>query len=120
KNVKQITIPITPLVNELIDKLGKKDSPFVLGLLKEEYSEETFVNLSNKMRGKLNKHLMIITDKLKLSHPLRINKARECYATTLSRAEKPIDKISDGMGHSSIAITKNYYVGNMNSEEIFK
>lgn len=120
KNVKQITIPRTTLVNELLDKLGKKDSPFVLGLLKEGYSEETFVNKSNKVRGELNDHLKVLTEKLNLSHPLRINKARECYATTLRRAKKPIDRISDGMGHSSIAVTMNYYVGNMSSEEIFE
>lgn len=120
KNVKQITIPRTPLVNELLDKLGKKDSPFVLGLLKEGYSEETFVNKSNKVRGELNDHLKVLTEKLNLSYPLRINKARECYATTLRRAKKPIDRISDSMGHSSVAVTMNYYVGNMNSEEIFE
>lgn len=120
KNVKQITVPRTSLVNELLNKLGKKDSPFVLGLLKEGYSEETFVNKSNKMRGELNDQLKLLTDKLNLSYPLRINKARECYATTLSRAKKPIDKISDGMGHSSSVVTKNYYIGNMNSDEIFE
>ena len=120
KNVKQITIPRTPVVNELLDKLGKKDSHFVLGLLKEEYSEETFVNKSNKMRREINGHLKAITEKLNLSHPLRTDIARECYATTLRRAKKPIDRISDGMGYSSIAVTKNHYIGNMNSEEIFE
>jgi integrase len=119
KNVKQIIVPRTPKVNELLNKLGT-DSTFVLGHLKEGYSEDTFVNKSNKMRGEMNEHLKVITTKLNLSQPLRINKARECYATTLRRAKKPVDKISDGMGHSSIAVTMNHYIGNMNSEEIFE
>jgi integrase len=40
-------------------------------------------------------------------------------ATTLRRAKKPIDQISEAMGHSSIAVTMNHYIGTMNSEEIF-
>jgi integrase len=72
------------------------------------------------MRGELNVHLKAISTKLNLAFPLRINKARECYATTLRRAKKPIDKISEAMGHSSISVTMNHYIGNMNSEEIFE
>lgn len=48
-----------------------------------------------------------------------ISNARDCYATTLIRAEKSLNRISDGMGHSSVAVTKNHYIGNMNSDEIF-
>ena len=120
KNVKQIKVPRNQGVNELLEKLGDKNSPFELVLLHEGYSEQTFENESNKMRGELNDHLKVITEKLNLSYPLRVNKARKCYATTLRRARKPVDKISDGMGHSSIAVTMNYYIGNMNSEEIFE
>jgi integrase len=120
KNVKQIIVPKTKGITELLDKIGDKNSPFVLGLLQEGYSEETLDNKSNKMRGELNVHLKTISTKLNLSLPLRINKARECYATTLRRAKKPIDKISEAMGHSSIAVTMNHYIGNMNNDEIFE
>jgi hypothetical protein len=72
------------------------------------------------MRGELNECLRTITTKLNLSLPLRINKARECYATTLRRAKKPIDQISEAIGHSTIAVTMNHYVGGMNSDEIFE
>jgi integrase len=120
KNVKQIIVPIKPDLNKLLQKIGDKSSPFVLGLLPEGYSEATLDNKSNKMRGELNEHLRTITTKLNLSLPLRINKARECYATTLRRAKKPIDQISEAMGHSTIAVTMNHYVGGMNSDEIFE
>ncbi len=78
KNVKQIIVPRTPGVNELLEKIGDKNSPFVLELLQEGYSEETIDNKSNKMRGNLNIHPKAITSKLNLSSPLRLNKAREC------------------------------------------
>lgn len=70
------------------------------------------------MRGELNVHLKAITTKLNLSSPLRLNKARECYATTLSRAKRSIDKIGEAMGHSTITVTKNHYIGDMNIEEM--
>ena len=105
---------------ELLEKNGNKNSPFILGQLQEGSSAETLDNKSNKMRGELNVHLKAISTKLNLALPLRINKARECYATTLRRANKPIDKISEAMGHSSIAVTMNHYIGNMNNDEIFE
>jgi len=93
KNVKQTIVPRTQGVNDLLEKIGNRNSPFVLGLLQEGYSEETIDNKSNKMRGELNVHLKAITAKLNLTSPLMINKARECYASTLNRANKSVVKI---------------------------
>ncbi|MFO7622641.1 MAG: hypothetical protein R6W81_15475 [Bacteroidales bacterium] len=56
--------------------------------MKEFDSEETIDNKSNKMRMELNVDLKAITRKLNLTSPLRINKARECFASTLNRANK--------------------------------
>ena len=120
KNIKQITVPRTPGVNHLLEKIGNKNSPFVLGLLQEGYSEETIYNKSNKMRGKLNVHLKAISSKLNLTSPLRINIARECYASTLNRADKSVVKIAETMGHSTVAVTINYYIGGMNNGELFE
>lgn len=118
KNLKQIVVPKTKGITELLEKIGDKNSPFILGQLQEGYSSETLDNKSNKMRGELNVHLKAISAKLNLALPLRINKARECYATTLRRAKKPIDQISEAMGHSSIMVTMNHYIGGLNSDEI--
>lgn len=119
KNLKQIIVPKTKGITQLLDKIGDKNSPFILGKLEEGYSDETLYNKSNKMRGELNEQLKVISTKLKLTSPLRISKARECYATTLRRANKPIDQISEAMGHSSLSVTMNHYIGNMNSAERF-
>ena len=120
KNVKQIIVPRTPGVNELLEKLGEKSSLFVLGLLKEGYSEETIVNKSNKMRMELNVHLKDITRKLNLKLPLRINKARECFASTLNRANKSVVKIAETMGHSTVAVPINYYIRGMSNDELLE
>jgi hypothetical protein len=53
-NIKPITVPITPRLQDLIDKVGVKDSPFIIGLLEEGYAENTFENLSHKIRSNLN------------------------------------------------------------------
>ncbi len=82
-NIKPITAPITFKLQEIIDKVGVTDSPFILGLLKEGYSETTFENLSHKVRSNLNKELLEISTKLKLSVPLKLKSARDCYASTL-------------------------------------
>jgi integrase len=78
KNLKQIVVPKTKGINELLEKIGNKNSPFILGQLEEGYSAETLDNKSNKMRGELNVHLKVISTKLNLALPLRINKDREC------------------------------------------
>jgi hypothetical protein len=71
-----------------------------------------------KMKGEPNVNLKAITTKMNLSSPLRHNKARECYAKTLSRAKRSIDKIGEATGHTTITVTRNHYIGDMNIEEM--
>jgi len=40
-NIKPKTVPITLKLQELFDKVGVKDSPFILGLLDEGFAENT-------------------------------------------------------------------------------
>ena len=102
----------------MLDKLGDKDSIYVLGLLKEGYTEKTISNKSNKDRRGLNLHLKNIEKKLNLSAPLRLETARDCYASCLNRAGVPTKFISELMVHSSVAVTENY-LSAMNNKEIF-
>ena len=118
KNVKQIKAPLIPGALELIEKIGVKSSPFILGQLPEEYSENTLVNKSDKMRKVINKNLRFLTDKLNLSVPLTLETARDCYATCLKRSGKSIEKISEMLGHSNVLVTR-HYLGGMDSDETF-
>jgi site-specific recombinase XerD len=88
--------------------LGDRDSPFILGLLKEGYKENTFENLSHKVRSKLNENLLEIGVKLNLSVPLKLKTARDCYATTLKRAGVSKDNIGEMLGHSNSVVTEHY------------
>lgn len=116
---KPVIVPLTRKVQSLLDKLGNHDSPFVLGLLNDGYSEETIVNKSNKKRKEINTLLKGIEKRLGLSAPLRMDMARHCYATTLDRAGVETKKISNMLVHSSVIVTEKYLAG-LNTEVLFK
>ncbi|MBN2883113.1 MAG: tyrosine-type recombinase/integrase [Clostridia bacterium] len=118
-NIKPITAPITFKLQEIIAKVGVTDSPFILGLLKEGYSETTFENLSHKIRSNLNKELLEISKKLNLSVPLKLKSARDCYAQTLRRAKVPKDDIGEMLGHSNSIVTE-HYLASLDAEENFE
>lgn len=107
-NIKPITVPITPKLQELIDKVGVKDSPFILGLLEEGFAENTYENLSHKVRSNINEKLLEISKKLNLSVTLKLKTARDCYATTLFRAGVLKDYIGEMLGHSNSIVTEHY------------
>ena len=118
KNVKHIRAPLIPGALALIGKIGVRSSPYILGQLPEDYSENTLVNKSDKMRKVVNKNLRFLTEKLNLSVPLTLETARDCYATCLKRSGKSIEKISEMLGHSNILVTR-HYLGGMDSDETF-
>jgi hypothetical protein len=81
-NVRQIVVPISPNLRKLIDKIGVKSSPFVLGILEEGYDEKTLANKKDWQQQKINKSLKYISEKLALSVYLRLKTSRDSYATT--------------------------------------
>lgn len=109
-NIKPITVPITEKLQELIDKVGVKreNNPFILGLLEEGFAENTYENLSHKIRSNINEKLLEISKKLNLSVPLKLKTARDCYATTLKRAGVSKDNIGEMLGHSNSIVTEHY------------
>lgn len=109
-NIKPITVPITDKLQELIDKVGvrKENNPFILGLLENGFAENTYENLSHKIRSNINEKLLEISIKLNLSVPLKLKTARDCYATTLKRAGVSKDNIGEMLGHSNSIVTEHY------------
>ncbi len=97
-NKKPIIIPVTDKLKDSIALVGDKNSPFLLGLLKEDYDESFFTNrnrkLKRQLKRQLNRKLKDISGQLKLSRPLKLGKARDCYASTLDRQNVPREKIS--------------------------
>lgn len=110
-NKRPLTIPITPKVQELLDKLGNKKSPYILGLLEEGAKETTIDNKSHKVRRRVNIQLRKLESILGLSVPLRIKTARETYITHQIRNNQSVSKVATMVGHSSSAMIKHYYGG---------
>jgi hypothetical protein len=108
KFLLSITVPITSRLQELIDKVGVNDSLFILGLLEEGFAENTYENLSHKIRSNINEDLLEISKKLNLSVPLKLKTARDCYATTLKRAGVSKDNIGEMLGHANSIVTEHY------------
>lgn len=106
---KEIIVPIDIKIENLINKVGNRESDFVLGKLKNGYSETTFSNLNGKMRKLLNGELKTISNKLNLSVLLQLKTARDTYATVLKRSNKiSVDSISEMLAHANPNTTKNY------------
>jgi integrase len=117
-NKKEIVVPLSPKLKELIEKIGVKDSPFILGKLKDGYSDSMFENKNHKWKKIVNQRLDEISKRLNLSIPLRIKNARDSYAMTLRRAGVSKDNIGDMLGHSNSIVTE-HYLGSMNPETTF-
>jgi hypothetical protein len=76
-NKKDIIVPLTDKLKELIEKIGDKSSPYILGLLHDGYSDRFFENKNHKIKQIINRDLAKIRTKLKLSTPLQLGKARD-------------------------------------------
>jgi integrase len=103
-----IKIPIVDKLKVLIEKMGNRNSPYVLGFLREGMSESQIHEKKCKVASLMNAHLKEIGKRLNLSVELLSETARDAYATTLKRNGKSIEEIAEMLGHSSIVCTRNY------------
>ena len=118
-NRQEIIVPINEKVQALLDKVGNKDSKFVLGLLKENYTEAYYDYVSRKERKKINKNLGRISEKLNLSVKLKLQTARDTYATVLKRKGVSRDLISEMLNHSNPMVT-SHYLASLDMEKTFE
>lgn len=120
KNHKQeIVVPITDRLQKLLDKVSDPNSPYVLGKLKEGYTEQQYENKLHKYRGKINKNLKLISNRLNLPIVMNTASARDCYATVLKRSGVSTDVISEMLAHSSTTVTK-HYLASIDMETVFE
>ena len=80
-------------------------------MLTEGYDEIFFKNRNHKVRQRINQKLKDLSDQLKLSQPLNLGSARDCYANTLDKNNTDIKQISSMLGHSNVIITEHYLAG---------
>ena len=115
-NIKPIVAPITDKLQEVLDKIAVKDSPFIIGKMKDGYTDTTLSNKSHKLCGEINKELRYVTKKLDLSLNLVLDIARDSFATTLNRNGRSINHIAEHLGHATTVVTQ-HYVGQLTEEQ---
>jgi hypothetical protein len=119
KNIRPIIIKVTEKIQEQLDKIGDKESPFVLGQMSHKnYSETYLKNRNRKVKAQVNKYLKQVGKRLNLSMPLDVSLARDCYANTLKRANVNPLKISENMNHSDPRTTTLHYLDNFEQDDL--
>lgn len=77
-NIRPIEVVINPKIQKLLDKIGDKNSPYVIGEIDEkQYSEKYLNNKNHKLKGKINTRLKKLGKRLGLTLSLDISMARD-------------------------------------------
>ena len=111
KTGTELCIRVTPEAMALIERYGNHDehSPYLLNLLDTNPDgEEDFHQYRSKLRG-LNYYLSFLPSLCGLQG-LRISSytARHTWATLAKYCQVPEEIISEGLGHSSLEVTRSY------------
>jgi integrase len=118
-NIQELSIPLTPELKQYLNLVGDPTSPFVLGKIKEGYTETALRNRKNRFRQEINTELKKISSTLKLTVPLIMASARDCYASTLNRNGVPREFISNMLGHNDPRTT-SHYLDSLSIDDTFK
>ena len=103
-----IQIVITPQIKSIIDEHGNNTNnaeEYVFSVIKNNANEYTQYRTA---LGRTNRHLKIISAKLKIDPPLTTYTARHTWATTAFHTKVAVGIISNALGHSSIKVTETY------------
>jgi len=119
-NARDIVIPIIPKLRELIEKIGVNESPYILGHLKKGYNEKNLRSQKDWQLQKIRVGLNSISSRLKLSVPLKMKTARDCYNNVLKKAGWDQNTRGEMMGHSPGNILAAHYDGVIDKERLFE
>ena len=103
-----IRIPLVENLKNLIEKVGNRKSPYVLGFLKEGMSESQILEKKRRIGKIMNDNLKPLGQRLNFSIELLSETSRDAYATTLKRNGRSIEEIAEMLGHTSTTCTRNY------------
>ena len=116
KTGKLIRIPLPPQAIELINKY--KGKTYLFPIYNElHHTEQTKSNRLHKVITKVNNHLKLIGEDLKLPITLTTYVARHSQATVMKKAGVSTALISQIMGHSSERVTQ-IYLDSFDNEQI--
>ena len=112
-NIRPIEVIINPKIQKLLDRIGDKESPFVIGQIKQvNYTPQYLLDRNKKLKGRYNSHLKRLGKRLGLTLSLDISMARDAYANTHKRAGTNLLRISESMNHSDPRTTTLHYLDN--------
>ena len=103
-----IQIVITPQIKSIIDEYGNNTNnaeEYVFSVIKNNANEYTQYRTA---LGRTNRHLKIISAKLKIDPPLTTYTARHTWATLAREYGAPVSAISAGLGHTKEEMTLVY------------
>jgi hypothetical protein len=119
-NIRPIEVVINPKIQRLIDKMGDKKSPYIIGkLIQVEYTEEYLLERNKKLKARYNGRLKKLGKRLGLTLSLDISMARDAYANTHKRAGTNPLLISENMNHSDPRTTTLHYLDNFELDSDF-
>ena len=118
-NVQELALPLTDELRYYLNKVCDPTSPFVLGKIKEGFTEVSLRNRKNRFRNEINPELRKIREKLNLSAPLLMATARDCYASSLRRSGVSVSDIGDMLGHNDPRTTL-HYLDSLSIDESFE
>lgn len=112
-SIRPNEVIINSKVQKLLDKIGDKDSPYVIGQIKQvNYTEQYLLERNHKLKGRYNARIKKLGKRLGLTLSLYISMARDAYANTHKRAGTNPLKISESMNHSDPRTTTLHYLDN--------
>ena len=114
KTKGQFEIQISPNIQHELDWFKENTSPFgdyILPIIRVEVDPKDLDTYLSQIRKRFNHSLREIAAVLKFpesQQDITIYTARHSFAMTLQNKEKPIEIISQALGHQSVETTKHY------------
>lgn len=110
KTNQEITIPLLPIGQKIIDRWKLQNSEYLFPILNEKthITAQQKFNRIHKYNGHINKHLKEIAKLVQIEINLTTYVARHSFATVLKRSGVNTAIISESLGHSSEKVTQIY------------
>lgn len=103
-----IDVAIPPEAMEIMERYRKADSPFVFPFL-HSYQRGRGIKISEESAlRRINRQARLIGEQAGLSIPLTTYVMRHTWATLMLESGKPVELISQCLGHTSIRTTQIY------------
>ncbi len=105
---KNIRVPITAPMQEIIDKYGNIDKAgYIFPILNDNDNAKRIRDKVQILTRSINRRMARLSESLGIKK-ITTYTARHSFATVLKRAGVPISYISESLGHSSIQTTTHY------------